>query len=306
MRSMTSETSGTCEPERIDRPTTWALSSTAARTICAGVTEKSLVDDLHAAVAGAHGDLLGAVRGGRGPVSTRNLSLRPSLAESCSTAWRTSSRPWPPRSTAACAIPVGARYSPNTRLSIMPFARRSRRPRTAPSRCAPPWRQPRARPVPSRAARQISRPICSACEGNNKMVPSPAVSGEASVSVQRLTPTTICSPLSMLERRASCCSRPGGASCSPMAGIAPPNVSRVLSSAFACSLSSPTLRAISTEAAEDVAVIEEIGLVGDDLLRHPERPLLVPRAVAGRARPGAARRVPFSKASAASISSRMR
>ena len=37
MRSMTSGTSGTWLPDRIDRPTTCTLSSTAARTICVGV-----------------------------------------------------------------------------------------------------------------------------------------------------------------------------------------------------------------------------------------------------------------------------
>ena len=37
-------------------------SSTAARTICAGRQADALVDDLHAGIAGAHGDLLGAVR----------------------------------------------------------------------------------------------------------------------------------------------------------------------------------------------------------------------------------------------------
>ena len=35
-------------------------------------------------------------------------------------------------------------------------------------------------------------------------------------------------------------------------------------------------------AVEDVAVFEQVGLVGDDLL-EPERPLLVPRRAAGRA-----------------------
>jgi hypothetical protein len=48
-------------PDRIDRPTTWTLSSSAALTICGRREADALVDDVHAAIAGAHGDLLGAV-----------------------------------------------------------------------------------------------------------------------------------------------------------------------------------------------------------------------------------------------------
>ena len=58
---MTSFTSGTWLPDKIDRPTTWTASSPAARTICGGRQADALVDDFHADIAGADGDLLGAV-----------------------------------------------------------------------------------------------------------------------------------------------------------------------------------------------------------------------------------------------------
>ena len=53
--------SSRCEPERIDRPTTWTPSCSARRGDLRGRQPDALVDDVHAGVAGAHGDLLGAV-----------------------------------------------------------------------------------------------------------------------------------------------------------------------------------------------------------------------------------------------------
>ena len=50
-----------CEPDRIERPTQCTSSATAAATICSGRQPDALVDHLEAGVAGAHGDLLGAV-----------------------------------------------------------------------------------------------------------------------------------------------------------------------------------------------------------------------------------------------------
>ena len=61
MRAMTSCTSGRCEPERIDRPTTCTFFSAAAATIASGGQADAVVDHLHAGVARAGSDLLGAV-----------------------------------------------------------------------------------------------------------------------------------------------------------------------------------------------------------------------------------------------------
>ena len=61
MRSITSCTSGTWLPDRIDRPMTCdALVDRGAHDLRRRQAD-ALVDDFHADVAGAHGDLLGAV-----------------------------------------------------------------------------------------------------------------------------------------------------------------------------------------------------------------------------------------------------
>ena len=59
--SMTLGISSRCEPDRIERPTTWTPSCSALAAICDGRQADALVDDVHADVARAHGDLLGAV-----------------------------------------------------------------------------------------------------------------------------------------------------------------------------------------------------------------------------------------------------
>ena len=53
--------SSRCEPERIDSPTTWTPSCSAERGDLRRGQADALVDDVHAGVAGAHRDLLGAV-----------------------------------------------------------------------------------------------------------------------------------------------------------------------------------------------------------------------------------------------------
>ena len=58
----TSGTSSRCEPERIERPTTSTSSCDRRGGDLLGRQADPLVDDLHADVAGAQGDLLGAVR----------------------------------------------------------------------------------------------------------------------------------------------------------------------------------------------------------------------------------------------------
>ena len=59
--SSTSGTSAMCEPDRIDRPTQCTSSATAAADDLLGRQPDALVDHLEAGVAGAYGDLLGAV-----------------------------------------------------------------------------------------------------------------------------------------------------------------------------------------------------------------------------------------------------
>ncbi len=61
MRATTSFTSGRCEPDRIDRPTTCTLPSAAAATIGFGRQADAVIDHVHAGIARAHRDLLGAV-----------------------------------------------------------------------------------------------------------------------------------------------------------------------------------------------------------------------------------------------------
>ena len=111
-------------------------------------------------------------------------------------------------------MPVGARYSPNTERSVAPHS-----PVVTPalaqatdgSMTLPPSRAARSSAasafftaLASRCARQAaSRPTCSCsiAGSTDTMEPSPVESGDASVSVQRLTPTTICSPDSIRRTR---------------------------------------------------------------------------------------------------------
>ena len=58
---MTSRTSGTCEPERIERPMTCALRLARLRDDLGRGLADAVVDHLDADVAGAQRDLLGAV-----------------------------------------------------------------------------------------------------------------------------------------------------------------------------------------------------------------------------------------------------
>ena len=71
-----------------------------------------------------------------------------------------------------------------------------------------PRRGPRARPSGARSARPRR------AGSTTMMAPSPAVSGEGSVSVKRLTPTTVCLAGLDAGRAARRCSRPARPSCS--------------------------------------------------------------------------------------------
>ena len=120
---------------------------------------------------------------------------------------------------------------------------------------------------------------CSTEASTVRIEPSPVESGEGSASVKALTPTTVCSPASMADRRLRFdldqallhVGRLDGGHRAAHVGDA--RHLRRAASAF----SSSTLRAISRAAVEDVAVFQQVGLEGDDLLQA-QRPLLVPRA----------------------------
>ena len=139
---------------------------------------------------------------------------RPSFCDTRSTSLRTSSSP-PESCRAARPTPVGARYSPNASRSAAPHS-----PVVTPAFAAaieggitlrPSFAAARnsfsaaATALASRAARQaFSRSICSASTscGTVRIEPSPVDSGDASVSMNLLTPTTICSPRSIDSSRA--------------------------------------------------------------------------------------------------------
>ena len=144
---------------------------------------------------------------------TSSLMRRPSRADTRSTSPRTSSRPTTEAATPP-EMPVGARYSPNTERSVVPHS-----PVVTPALAQAIDGSMTLRPsraalsssasafftaLASRPARQAARRStcsCSMAGSTASMEPSPVESGEASVSVQRLTPTTICSPDSMRRTR---------------------------------------------------------------------------------------------------------
>ena len=130
-----------------------------------------------------------------------------------STSARRSSMPWQSL-RAAWDTPVGARYSPKPWRSTSPHS-----PVVTPALaqaieagmmlrfdCAARRNSASAAStaLASRAARHSrSLAICSASTSGDtvRIEPSPAASGDGSVSVKRLTPTTICSPRSIASTR---------------------------------------------------------------------------------------------------------
>ena len=126
---------------------------------------------------------------------------------------------------------------------------------------------------------------------------SPAVSGDGSVLVKPLTPTTICSPRSIASRRRVLDSTSLAFSAPvSIALTAPPIASMAAISASASVLSLRDQRRDFLAAVEDVAELQKVRLVGHDLLQA-QRPLLVERArqaerlVPGRQLDGAGARV---------------
>ena len=153
----------------------------------------------------------------------------------------------------------------------------------------------------SRCARQaFSRSIWSrSASSDTVMIASmPPVSGEGSVSRYLLTPTTICSPRSIASSRARV---RFDQLLLHVAALDRGDRAAHLVDALAVlpwprAFSASTLRVDHRRAVEHVAVFEQVGLVGEDLL-HAQRPLLVPRPrqaerlVPGRQLHGAGARV---------------
>ena len=125
MRSITSRTSGTWLPDRIDRPTTCTLSSTRGAHDLRRRQADAFVDDLHAAVAGAHGDLLGAVGVAvEARLADQELDAAAELGRDALRPRRAPRRaPRRRAPTATAPTPVGARYSPKTSRSARPIRR---------------------------------------------------------------------------------------------------------------------------------------------------------------------------------------
>ncbi len=211
---MTSGTSSRWLPDRIDRPTTSGSSSRADAAICAGVSRMPGVHDLHAGVAGRYGDLLGAV----------GMAVEARLGHEQSR-WSAGHGPHPRRHRrpvrrrrrpAAAETPVGAWNSPKTsrRASdhspVVPpaWARaivgrhdvlgRRRRPAQV-VEC--PLHRGRRRGAAATAC--TSATISASTAGSTRRIDSAVSSGETSVSVNRLTPTTTCSPDSMRRVRSA-------------------------------------------------------------------------------------------------------
>ena len=131
----------------------------------------------------------------------------------------------------------------------------------------------------SRASRQACRrAICSASTAGSttRMPPSPAVSGEGSASVKRLTPTTVVAPASMRARRAVLAVDERGLHVVD-GGDGAAHLVDAGELGAGAGLQLLDLGGDGGVAVEEVAVFEEVGLVGHDLL-HAERPLLVPGA----------------------------
>ena len=142
--------------------------------------------------------------------------MRPSAAETRSTSFFTCSMSSAPSEETTSATPVGPRYSPNTSRSAKPHSpvvtpafaaameagmmlRFSRAAAFSSSSAvsAAPW---------SRAARHafsLAMTSASSLGSTVSIELSPADSGEGSVSVQRLTPTTVMSPVSMRRARSA-------------------------------------------------------------------------------------------------------
>ena len=143
----------------------------------------------------------------------------------------------------------------------------------------------RARPTaaPSRSARHAStsaRSSDSTAGSTRRMeprrAPPPASgeSGDSAVSVKQLTPTTWSSPVSMRRTRSAWLPTRRDLS-SSMASNAPPRASTSSSSAHDGLGHLGRLLLDDHRAVEDVAVLQQVGLEGQDLL-DAEGPLLVP------------------------------
>ena len=193
-RAHESGISSRCDPDRIDRPITWTPSSPALVTICAGSgcpRRRRRAD-----VAGAHGDLLGAVGWPSRPgLPTRSYPPAERLADACDLvaqafevglagrAWPRPRRSGPGSRRRRLAVPAPTRPSSRRRGRRRSSAHDARR-RRARRAAAPRARLDRAA---SRWTRRLveCRDLLGLDAGSTVTIPStaPSASGAGSVSV---------------------------------------------------------------------------------------------------------------------------
>ena len=122
---MVSRTKGTCEPDRIERPTTWTPLLARGGDDLFRRQADAVIGDFEAAFGGAHGDLLGAIGmaieagladqefDGRAQARARALRQRRGRLRAIAADVAVITR----------LTPVGARYSPKTcAQGLAPFA----------------------------------------------------------------------------------------------------------------------------------------------------------------------------------------
>ena len=221
---------------------------------------------------------------------TRILTRRPSPSDTRSTRSRSAASESSEGAAAASPTPVGARYSPNTvAQGRRPLARGRSRPRGGQRRrhdvlvgARPPNgehpRRPRRRPgrAPARQAGEGLDRASAPRLGSTRRIPpsSPSCSGEGSASVNTFLPTTgqlaRLDPAHALAVRLDHLRLHVGHGRHRAAAL---GHDRHLLRAPA--ISSATSPSITLRALEDVGVVEQVGLVGQDLL-DAQRPLLIP------------------------------
>ena len=187
-------------------------------------------------------------------LATNNRGGPPgSVLERCATA-----ASWSPRGTATPPTPVGARYSPNTsrrvdaHSPVVPPARANAIDASMMLRslaaAACKSRKAVATACESRDVRQCcTSSMCAAStSGSTRMMLSLPPKGDTAVSVNELTPITVCSPLSM--RRVRCAiDATRRLFNSSTAAYAPPSDNMSFNSACAASRISPVRRSTTCE-----------------------------------------------------------
>lgn len=114
LRSIAFAIRGKWRPDRIDNPKTWAFCAIAVLTISAGVPAVGIAMERHPAIAGAGGDLSGAIgMAVQARLGHHEFSRRPYLPVIASRRLRNAFRP-SVRFDGAALTPVGLRYRPKT------------------------------------------------------------------------------------------------------------------------------------------------------------------------------------------------